>query len=1000
MLDPAFLASVAHRAAVALAPTLPGLRFERVGEGFNVQDPSEGITVAVGVRVPEKGDAVLSVWAIPPDVRPMDAVAGQLIDCPVPLASAAARPDATAAWVAHAVAHSRAAALAGITTAKMRLQQEQLERERREAREQAVQRQQAAREAAELAAAAEAARLAAEAEARECAERLRAEQAARASRKAAVLARLGAALATDFLGAEDVLRDDPDRGPLEPDDIDGLRQALVAGWAQRHAVELDIEQSAAVGTVGAHLKVTARAGSGKTRTLTARAIFLQTHCGIPPNQMLLLAFNRDAATVMRDRIARAVGEATPHVMTFHALAHALVHPDEDLLYDDESQGALALSRAIQTIIDEHMRSEDHRPRIRQLMLSHFRDDWERIERGGFELPIPELLAHRRSLPREALGGQYVKSYGEKLIANTLFEHAIEYKYERNFRWDGVNYRPDFTIPTGPRSGVAIEYFGRAGDADYDARSEEKRAFWRSRDGWTLLEYAREQVAGEGREAFAARLLTDLRRLGITGRHLSEPEIWERVKDRAIDRFTKAMTGFVGRARRLDLDSEALAGRVEAHEPISVAEGLFLGVGQSVYAGYLQRLAAEPADDFDGLMWRAVRTVRDGETRFVRDRGRETGDLCDLRFVLVDEFQDFTPVFYELLDAIRQPNPSVEFMCVGDDWQAINGWAGADLAYFDRFTDWFQGGRELAITTNYRSAESIVAAGNVVMRSRGKPARPREGAGLGAVRIGWLDQFQPSSVELDRHEGDELTPAVLRVVSPLLAAGRSVVLLSRRNHVGGYVRYRDAARRSVDGPERFLAHVRSYLPVDERDHLTISTAHRYKGRESDAVVVLDAIDGAYPLVHPNWSFLRLFGDRVDSIVEADRRLFYVTVTRAQNDLFMLSESNRSSPFLDDLRRGAQCEILSWDQLVPAPSLEGERVEVRVSGYHVRDQLSALQFQYSPRLKVWSQLLPRDGFRMEVLVSQPWSGGCDSITVCDESGAVLETWAPSSAAGGST
>jgi DNA helicase-4 len=459
-----------------------------------------------------------------------------------------------------------------------------------------------------------------------------------------------------------------------------------------------------------------------------------------------------------------------------------------------------------------------------------------------------------------------------------------------------------------------------------------------------------------------------------------------------------MTGFVGRARRLDLDSEALAARVEAHEAISVAEGLFLGIGQSVYAGYLQRLIAESADDFDGLMWRAVRRVRDGETPFVRDRGRETGDLRDLRYVLVDEFQDFTPVFYQLLDAIRQANPAVEFMCVGDDWQAINGWAGADLAYFERFTDWFQGGRELAITTNYRSAQSIVAAGNVVMRWRGKPARPREGAGRGAVRVGWLDQFQPSSVELDRHEGDELTPAVLRVVSPLLATGRSAVLLSRRNHVGGYVRYRDAARRSVDGPERFLAHLRSYLPVDQRDRLTISTAHRYKGRESDAVVVLDAIDGAYPLVHPNWSFLRLFGDRVDSIVEADRRLFYVAVTRAQNDLFVLSESDRASPFLDDLRRGARCEVLSWDQLAPAPSLEGERVEVRVSGYRVRDQLSALQFQYNPRLKVWSQLLPRDGFRIEALVCQPWSGGCDSITVCDESGAVLETWAPSSGAGG--
>ena len=56
-----------------------------------------------------------------------------------------------------------------------------------------------------------------------------------------------------------------------------------------------------------------------------------------------------------------------------------------------------------------------------------------------------LLRFRRSLPRESLGGEYVKSYGEKVIADFLFEHDIAYKYERNHWWSGINYRPDFTI---------------------------------------------------------------------------------------------------------------------------------------------------------------------------------------------------------------------------------------------------------------------------------------------------------------------------------------------------------------------------------------------------------------------------------------------------------------------------------------------------------------------------------------------------------------------------
>ena len=54
------------------------------------------------------------------------------------------------------------------------------------------------------------------------------------------------------------------------------------------------------------------------------------------------------------------------------------------------------------------------------MLIHFRDDWERIVDGGFHLPFEELVEYRKALPRESFRGEYVKSYGEKLIANTLF----------------------------------------------------------------------------------------------------------------------------------------------------------------------------------------------------------------------------------------------------------------------------------------------------------------------------------------------------------------------------------------------------------------------------------------------------------------------------------------------------------------------------------------------------------------------------------------------------
>ena len=147
------------------------------------------------------------------------------------------------------------------------------------------------------------------------------------------------------------------------------------------------------------------------------------------------------------RLDSALQGSIPHVMTFDALAYALVHPEK--IIKDES------GRILQDVIDSYRSDPSYYDKIRTLMIAHFRADWERIISGGYERTPEEMLRYRRSLPRESLNRDYVKSYGEKVIADFLFEHDIIYKYERNFWWDGCNYRPDFTI--GDNRGIVNQW---------------------------------------------------------------------------------------------------------------------------------------------------------------------------------------------------------------------------------------------------------------------------------------------------------------------------------------------------------------------------------------------------------------------------------------------------------------------------------------------------------------------------------------------------------------
>ena len=554
--------------------------------------------------------------------------------------------------------------------------------------------------------------------------------------RCALLKRLREKFELDFLNAYSFYQDQCS-AQISFEDYKVEKFNFVQSWAENYLDrQPGRQQVEAIGAVEGNVQVVARAGSGKTATLVNRALFLQLHCGVSPDEVLLLAFNRKAADEMRERIAPFIQDSTLHVMTFHALAYAIVHPEKSILVD-EPEGPQSQSRVLQTQIDRYVRDPCYLDEIRTLMMAYFRSDWERIVSGGYDRTPEEMLRYRRSLSRESLDGKYVKSFGEKVIANFLFEHDVKYRYERNFWWKGVNYRPDFTIFTGDNRGVVIEYFGLEGDPDYDDMSEAKRGYWRNKPNWKLLDYSRHDLAVDGEKGLCTRLKQDLERLGIACEQLSEDEIWNRIKDRAIDELAGVVRGFIQRCRKLSLTSEQLSEMVNNYDCIDDVEQRFLDLAQVFYLSYLEYLQATGEEDFDGLMQKAAEIVAAGETKFRRKS--ETGDLKRIQYVLIDEYQDFSELFHRLMQALQVQNPGARFFCVGDDWQAIHGFAGADLHFFKEFKHIFQVPRRVHMVTNYRSAKAIVDVGNALMKDEGTPGQAHKTA-RGKVVIADLAAF--------------------------------------------------------------------------------------------------------------------------------------------------------------------------------------------------------------------------------------------------------------------
>jgi DNA helicase-2/ATP-dependent DNA helicase PcrA len=68
------------------------------------------------------------------------------------------------------------------------------------------------------------------------------------------------------------------------------------------------------------------------------------------------------------------------------------------------------------------------------------------------------------------------------------------------------------------------------------------------------------------------------------------------------------------------------------------------------------------------------------------------------------------------------------------------------------------------------------------------------------------------------------------------------------------------------------------PTLDEDYLVLSTIHSAKGMEWDTVFVLNVVDGSFPSE---------FATGKTELIDEERRLLYVALTRAQNELLLIA-----------------------------------------------------------------------------------------------------------------
>jgi len=263
--------------------------------------------------------------------------------------------------------------------------------------------------------------------------------------------------------------------------------------------------------------------------------------------------------------------------------------------------------------------------------------------------------------------------------------------------------------------------------------------------------------------------------------------------------------------------------------------------------YHKKLQTEDKINFNQLVALAAKKLEDV-------------DSMPYRYIFIDEYQDFSLLFLTLLKSLRRTCPDAHLLSVGDDWQAINRFAGSDVEYFTHFENYFtEDVIKLFIPTNYRSGKKIVKNANFFMSKSLKDFAGCKAKNKTKSKIFYkkVENYQTTVQEVIKQNNH-----------------KSIKILSRNNDLF----YK---RLSL---ENFVKSLNLDNP-----NLSFSTIHKSKGLEADVVILLEIDAEKFPSRDKTGGLYEIFGDTAETLLQDEIRLFYVALTRAKEKLYILSKN---------------------------------------------------------------------------------------------------------------
>ena len=663
---------------------------------------------------------------------------------------------------------------------------------------------------------------------------------------------------------------------------------------------LDNQQREAIVTDEYSNLVIAGAGSGKTKTILGKVLYLTEIKHVDPSRILLLSFTNKTVDDLNSRLELIPSKA--RATTFHKLGLGII-ADKMGKYPNIANSAL-LKKTVRDYLKKDI--SKHPEQVQALVefiacYSNIPEDYNQFKTAGERFDFYrgsvdyETLRSKTKLlhgVKSTLEGERVRSVEELMIANFLYLNGVKYEYEKQYPHVKFKYQPDFYLVDYD---IWLEHFGIDEDGrvrwlnSYDSEKyvsdmERKRELHKA-NNTTLIEtysYYNKQH----------RLLEELEKIlkehGVELNRIDIDEVYDKIsQDKYFgSQLEELIESFVNLCKSRNLSEK------EIEEIFLTDNGdyfmnertrLFFGFAMPILKEYQKKLDDEKSIDFHDMINNAADIVK------------KNGCSKKYDYIIVDEYQDISYSRFNLINTIREDSDA-KLLCVGDDWQSIYRFAGSDISLFSDFEDFVGEYKELLIERTFRNSQELVDIASQFIQKNPMQIQksPKSDKGL------------KDPISFVQYNDENLFEAFMDEIKKLTmkyGEDSAIMVLGRHSFDIDAIIYRDKDkvqhRTGVSFNEKTG---KLKLPGIDSEKIFFATVHKSKGLEADNVIVLHMENSQYgfpnkltddPMLAP------LLSKKEDYRFAEERRLFYVAMTRTKNETILMAPSKNESEFFTEI-----------------------------------------------------------------------------------------------------